>query len=75
MKKGNSRQSFFSINNLFQEDFSYNLTNFNLFNYKLTSQSPSEAVHFIWKQGNTECDNTPEQLKLVESHKSSSKTF
>ena len=47
VKKGNSRQSFFSINNLFQEDFSYNLTNFNLFNYKLTSQSPSEAVHFI----------------------------
>ena len=64
-----------TINTVFQECFPYNLANFNLFHFKLPSQGLSGAVHFIWKQGNTECDNTPEQLKLVESLKSSSKTF
>ena len=76
LKKSNSRQSFSNtINTLFQEGFPYNLPNCNLFHFKLPSQGPYEAVHFIWKQPNTECDNTPEQLKLVDSLKSSCKTF
>ena len=64
-----------TINTLFQEGFPYNLPECNLFHFKLPSQGPYEAVHFIWKQPNTECDNTPQQLKLVDSLKSSCKTF
>ena len=52
-----------------------NFPNCNLFHFKLPSQDPYEAVHFIWKQPNTECDNTPELLKLLDSLKSSCKTF
>ena len=75
LKKSNSRQSFSNtINTLFQEGFPYNLPNCNLFHFKLPSQGPYEAVHFIWKQPNTECDNTPEQFKLLDSLKSC-KTF
>ena len=75
-KKSNSRQSFSNtINTLFQEGFPYNLPNCNLFHLKLPSQDPYEAVHVIWKQSNTECDNTQELLKLLDSLKSSCKTF
>ena len=70
LKKSNSRQSFSNtINALFQEGFPYNLPNCNLFHFKLRPQGPYEAVHFIWKQPNIECDNTPEQLKLVDNLK------
>ena len=76
MKKSNSRQSFSNtIHTLFEECFPYNLPNCNLFHFKLPSQGPYEAVHFIWKQPNSECDNAPEQLKLVDSPKSTCKTF
>ena len=34
----------FTINTLLQEGFSYNLTNFNLFHFKLPSQDPYETV-------------------------------
>ena len=76
LKKSNSRESFSNtINTLFQEGFPHNLPNCNLFHFKLPSQGPYEAVHFISKQPNTECDDTPEQLKVVDSLKSSFKTF
>ena len=76
LKKSSSPESFSStINTLFQEGFPYNPPNCNLFHFKLPSQGPYEAVHFIWKQPNSKCDNTPEQLKLVDSLKSSCKTF
>ena len=75
MKKGNRLSFSFTINTLFQDGFPYNLTNFNSFHLKLTSQDPCKAVHFIWEQANIESDNTPEQLKLVEFPKSSCKTF
>ena len=48
LKKSNIRQSFSNtINTLFQEGFPYNLPNCNLFHFKLPSQGPYEAVHFI----------------------------
>ena len=46
-----------------------------MFHFKLPSQGLYEAVYLIWKQGNTDSDKTPAQLKLVENHKLSSKTF
>ena len=46
-----------------------------MFHFKLPSPGLYEAVYLIWKQGNTDSDKTPAQLKLVENHKLSSKTF
>ena len=71
LKKSNSRQSFSNtINTLFQEGFQYNIPNYNLFHFKLIAY-----VDFISKQPNTECDNTLENLKLVDSLKLSCQTF